>query len=332
IARHLVAGEGFVATSYRSNPIMSFYLAGVFRLFGEQFLYARIGQALFGALTCVLVAATATRLVGPAVGVVSGVLLAVYLPHVYLSGVFYVECLFTMLVALTVYLAARCLDGRHPVRWGLLTGLSLGLASLTRPVFIVYLPAVGVALLYGAWPRWRPQLVAWGAAVLATVAVVSPWAIRNHEVYGRPILISTGFGTKLWQGNNELSVGDADDRELSWDNDIWARRAAQLDEGARRALDRKYAEIGDRGDAAGEEAGDFCVAGGVVLLPRALGYVRPHPVRPAPLFSTKREALFPPSRKLPTTTRDAPRRNQTLATITFWPMIVLAVVGACVGF
>ena len=44
VARHLVAGDGFVASSYRANPVLPVYLAAVFRVFGESYAVARLGQ------------------------------------------------------------------------------------------------------------------------------------------------------------------------------------------------------------------------------------------------------------------------------------------------
>src|ERR1043166_139513 len=62
IARHLALGDGYVSTSQRANPILPFYVSLVFRVFGESYLAARIGQAVFGALTCVLLAWIGARL------------------------------------------------------------------------------------------------------------------------------------------------------------------------------------------------------------------------------------------------------------------------------
>ena len=53
IARHLAAGEGYVASSYRANPIVPAYLAAFSTMFGSAPIYPRIGQALIGALGCV---------------------------------------------------------------------------------------------------------------------------------------------------------------------------------------------------------------------------------------------------------------------------------------
>jgi 4-amino-4-deoxy-L-arabinose transferase-like glycosyltransferase len=155
IARRLVQGQGFVASSYRANPVLPVVLSGVFRVFGESYFAARILQSVFGALTCVLVARTGSLLLGTPVGVLSGFMLAVYLPHVYLSGVFYVECLVTLLCALTIYVAvlAACSPGR--VGLGVACGIAFGVTMLTRTIFVAYLPFLCAALLFKAVSMWR---------------------------------------------------------------------------------------------------------------------------------------------------------------------------------
>ena len=82
IARHLAAGEGYVSSSFQANPTVAAYLGLVFRLFGENYVVARIGQCLMGAAACVFVRRIAAMLVGPGAGLFSGFLLALYPPHI----------------------------------------------------------------------------------------------------------------------------------------------------------------------------------------------------------------------------------------------------------
>jgi hypothetical protein len=328
IARHLAAGDGYVSGSYRANPILPFYLAAVFRVFGESHLAARIGQALMGAFTCVLVAATATRLLGAAVGTVSGLLLAVYLPHVYLSGVFYVECLFTMMIALTVHLAVRSLDDDgHPVRWGLATGASFAVTVLTRPIFLAYLPFLIAAIAWAARPRFGRVLAMAAALVVATVLVILPWTMRNRTVFGKSIVVSSGLGTKLWQGNNEGAVGDADDRDMSFRKEIWKARIRALAEPERSAIEARYREVERRIAALQAARGDAYDASDAVLGPLAVEYIRTHPLRTIELFVKKLGTLFLPFSKTLVTNPDTSLRNRVLAALAYLPVLALAPIG-----
>lgn len=329
IARHLAAGDGYVSVSYRANPILPAYLAAVFHVFGESYPAARVGQAIMGALTCVLVAATGMRLLGVAVGTIAGLMLAVYLPHVYLSGVFYAECLFTLLIASTVYAAVRSIDAPRPLPWLVATGLSFALTTLSRPIFLAYLPFLVAAVVYASRGALARKLVMATTLVVATVLGILPWSLRNYLVLGRPVLVSTGFGTKLWQGNNEGAVGDADDRELSFRQDVWHERIAAYPEPERSAIEARYREAAHRIDALRAASGDDYTATDAVLGPLAWEHIRTHPLRTIELFVRKLGTLYLPFSKTLVTNEHTTSRNQWLAALAYVPVLLLAVAGIC---
>jgi 4-amino-4-deoxy-L-arabinose transferase-like glycosyltransferase len=323
VARHLAAGEGYVSISYRANPVLPVYLAAVFRVFGESFLAARIGQAVIGALTCVLVALTATGLLGPTVGLVSGLWLAVYLPHAYLSGVFYAECLFTFLLALTVYGAVRSLDDPHRTRWLLVTGVAFALTALTRPVFLAFLPVLAAALVYGIQTPLAHRLRLVGLVVGAVVLTILPWTVRNYRVLGRPVIVSSGFGTKLWQGNNEGSGGDADDRELTFNDEIWKTRVAALPAPERDAVLARYQDAQAQIDARIADTGDPYAAHDAVLGPLGVAFIQTHPLRAAELFVRKLGTLLLPFSKTIDSNVDTNARNRMIAAAAYLPVLLL---------
>jgi 4-amino-4-deoxy-L-arabinose transferase-like glycosyltransferase len=327
VARHLAAGDGFVSSSYRANPILPIYLAGSFRLFGESLFAARVGQAVLSALTCVLVGLIAWRTLGPAVGALSALLVAIYPPHVYLAGVFYVECLFTFAVAVSLYLVLKALDDPDGVAWWLLAGASVGIAVLTRSVFLAYVPFLMLAVLYAGWARPWSAVRACGVLALGAALVIAPWSLRNFRVYGRPVLVSSGFGTKLWQGNNEMTLGDADDRELYWTKAEWTERAQGLDESSRRALAERYAEIDARVAAVEARVGDRYLATDIVLMPIAARYIAEHPARTTSLFVKKLATLFAPFSKTLTENRYTAWTYKLIAGLSYFPLLLLAVAG-----
>src|SRR5262245_43087041 len=67
------------------------------------------------------------------------------------------------------------------------------------------------------------------------------WTIRNYVLYKRVILVSTGGGSHLWKGNNELGVGNADDRYLEpGEGDVWTNRLNELEPSRRKMLTQRY--------------------------------------------------------------------------------------------
>jgi hypothetical protein len=89
-------------------------------------------------------------------------------------------------------------------RWWawLVPGVLFGLTAMFRPEYLLVGAAFVVlaALRVGLARGWRPGLA--GAALLAAslIAVIVPWTIRNADVLGRLVPISTGGGKALYVG------------------------------------------------------------------------------------------------------------------------------------
>jgi len=331
IARSLAAGHGFVSDSYRANPLLPAYLGLVFRAFGESLLAARIGQAVIGALTCVVLLRIGTRLAGPALGLLAGLMLALYPPHVYLAGVFYVDCVLGLPLALGVLLALDVHQGRGGVGRAVLAGGLLGLAALARPTFLVVVPALALAWCLGAAAGVRRRLELTAALGLGALAVVLPWTARNEAAYGRLVPISSGLWTKLWQGNGPLADGSADDRDLLWGRDLWTRRLARLDPERRRAVEEQYAGVAR---AVGERlarTGDFYLATDEVLRPVVLDLVRRDPGRVLVLAARKTATLYSAFSRTETQNQDTTAAMRLVAAVSFYPLLGLAAVGAFCG-
>ncbi len=192
LAVNLYSGHGFslnpdVPTPRRA-PGYPFFLAAVYTVFGHSLLAARLLQALLGALTCLLAFRTAERLFGERAGPVAGWLLALYPPLVVYTGLILSETLFTFLLAASILF---WLDGVERKSFGhfALAGLSLGLATLTRPVTMVF-PA---ALLLAA--ALRPgALRLWPVLLAAFLLVFAPWSFRNYRLWGTFKTATTGTG------------------------------------------------------------------------------------------------------------------------------------------
>ena len=228
IARHLAAGDGYVSSSFRANPTVAAYLGLVFRLFGENYVIARIGQCLMGAAACVLVRRIAATLVGPAAGLFSGFLLALYPPHIFLAGLFYVDTWLTFFCALTVYLTVLVAQGRGGLGLAFLCGVCQGLTILTRPAFLVSLPGPILSWVVSEATRRGRRALLCGVFLLGCASTVLPWTYRNYQVYGRPLLVASGFWAMLWRGNHELANGGPDDRVFQWGTPLWEERLGAL--------------------------------------------------------------------------------------------------------
>ncbi len=330
IARHLSAGEGYVSDSFRANPVLPAFVSVVFRLCGPSLLYPRIGQAVLGSLTCVLIGRIGRRAGGERAGLVAGLLSALYPAHVYLSGVFYVDVVLTFLSAVLVLFLMRA--GTHGRLGDVVgAGVALGLVALTRALYLAFLPVPCVLWLWAGRRQPLQAIVRCALFVAFTLLTIVPWTLRNHAVYGRVVPVSTGFGTKLWEGNNPAARGDADDRDLRWTRGDWNARLASLPAAEQEALRLRYAQVTRDVQARRERGDDDYLAMDPVLLPIALEYMRANPGHTAWRYGQKLLTLYSPFTRTWTENPDASVRNQWLAALTFYPLLALAVIGAAMG-
>ena len=189
-------------------PVYPVFLAAVIRVTGAPpaadvpLLRAiRIVQAVLGGVLVWLVAWLAGRAAGPEAARAGGWLAAVYPPLVWTPAYVWSETLFSVLALACV--AVLTLDRRRRGLY-LAAGALAGLAVLTRPAMLFFLP---LAALWLAWKReWRGVVL----LSLACALVIMPWTIRNAREYGRFVLVASEGGITFWTGNHPLAVGEGD--------------------------------------------------------------------------------------------------------------------------
>jgi 4-amino-4-deoxy-L-arabinose transferase-like glycosyltransferase len=221
-ARSIAAGDGFArlgpgpsrATAFRP-PAYPVLLAGVYALTGHErrddaarVTAGRVANALVGTAIVALVGLLAAQLLGRRVALVAMALGAVYLPLILVGGSLMSEPLFAalMLAALAAAIAHR--RSEHRLRWAAVAGVLGGLAILTRANGLILLAPLAFAV-WDARPRWSPRALA-APALLVGVAVltVAPWTVRNAEVLGAFVPVTTQLGTSLAGTYNDVSRDD----------------------------------------------------------------------------------------------------------------------------
>ncbi len=221
-ALHIAQGKGHYSASRRSRagwpPGQSFVLSTVvapdsnetFGRMEDRTLWRfRILVSLLGALLVVAVAGLGRALFDARTAVFAGLLAAVYPTFVAYSHYLFAETLFLLLAvgALAAAVAAARTGSWLAV---VAAGLGFGLAGLTRE--LGGLLAGCVALWWMFFVSWdggptgprRPDRAGLARACLliaCTGAVVVPWSLRNLDVLGRWVPVSTVGWMGVREGN-----------------------------------------------------------------------------------------------------------------------------------
>ena len=211
IAINLMEGFGYIESREipflkdqaiaRNSPLYPAFLAAIFRLSGPSPPVIWVIQSVLGACTVVLIFRLASRLFEKEAGLVAAALAAAGFDLVILPSMLLTETLYLFLVSLSLLSFFWALDGDSPVRH-FTAGLLMGAATLTRPVFVVFLPLLFAWML--GRRLWRPLLLCGVGAVL----VIAPWSIRNTAAYGQFIPLTVGGGYVFWVGNNPDADGE----------------------------------------------------------------------------------------------------------------------------
>jgi hypothetical protein len=193
----LVNGSG-VPGPFNVYPGYIYLVAAVHRVVGESLAGVVLTNfVLLGAAT-VFVYRLAREFVSPrgALFALGWLLVLEQMAFVrYYTVTLLSENLFFPLVAATVYFLVRHdRDGA----WGTLCGAAVcgGLATVTRPTLLLYLPVAMVFAGVAAHRRHGPQRAPAAALVLAVLwmASISPITLRNYLVSGDPVLVTAGQG------------------------------------------------------------------------------------------------------------------------------------------
>ncbi len=174
----------------------SFYATG-----GAREGTARIVEALLGVAAILVVFLLGERLGGRWVGLLAAFAVAVYPPFIHSTGELMSEppAILTLPAAVLAFLWAS--EQERSRAW-LLPGLLFGLTAMFRPEYLlvgavfVVLAAIRVGMARG----WRPGLAGASLLVLALLLPIVPWTVRNLDVLGRVVPISTGSGKALYVG------------------------------------------------------------------------------------------------------------------------------------
>lgn len=227
-AQSIAAGHGFIAQGLPTArwPVgYPAFLGGLFTLTGPSLAIGRVANIMLYLGIILLATVLARRmLASERAARLTALILAIYPNHIYHTSLLLSEIFFTFLLLLGVVLLTM---PRHRVAWTAVAGLVFGYATLTKPQALL-IPAlvIGVSLLRDL--SWRGALGHAGLLVAATVpmaAVIAPWTLRNHRVFGRPFLVSTNGAYNLLVGNNPHARGRSKfDSEVAAYARIWGRR------------------------------------------------------------------------------------------------------------
>jgi 4-amino-4-deoxy-L-arabinose transferase-like glycosyltransferase len=325
IALGLLKGEGYKSGTFRANPVLPFFLASMYQIFGYNYIAPRLVQSLIGSLTVLLVFAIVQQLFSRRVAFLSSLWIALFPSLIYICGVFYVDCLLTFLIALNIYILYlnTQYEGYRSLAFLMLSGLTIGITVLCRPIFLAFLPFAIFFVVSSYRGSVAHRMIYAVALVIMTSLTILPWTFRNYILFKRVILVSSGSGDFLWRGNNELTRGDTNDRYLHpGEGGVWTRRLQEVEPTRRRELVQKYSGVQRDLESLDEIDRDR------YLQRIALAFIGQNPSRALVLFIRKIGTIYTAYTGVWPTNRDNIGSTKRLVlSVIFYPTLILSLFG-----
>ena len=212
LARNLLAGEGYVY-SHRGTPYRSLY-SGIFYVWITAGLYAvappghtavLIVQSFFSVLLAAVIFLIGQKLWSYQAGLLAAFLTITHPTLAYYDTHKLHPLSFDSLMISMALLSLLCLRGSSRSTQPLFAGVALGVGVLQRGSLLLLLP-LGLLWLWFFAPKDRPLFRLAAAYLLGVVLMVTPWVVRNYQIHGAPILLTT-TGEHFWVGNAPHSYG-----------------------------------------------------------------------------------------------------------------------------
>src|SRR2546421_501792 len=211
IALHLLQEHCFcldphISTAGRA-PVWPGVIAIIYALLGPKNLFVRLFLCFIGSGTCVLVYLLAKDIFGKRIALVAGIIAVLYPGLFIYDGWLYSESLYTFLLTAFFYTLYR-VQSTSKRRWMIVSGVVLGLLSLTRPNGLIIIGLVFLWAIIIAWGKvisWRTACESIVLISLLALAITFPWTARNYIVsHHQFIPVATGDGIVLLGAYNHM--------------------------------------------------------------------------------------------------------------------------------
>ena len=184
------------------EPVIPLIYAGLYKVFGPTLIAPRIFQSLLEALVVWMIysigvyAFPRSRAPG-----IAALIYTFYPFTIMFSGALITQPIYLFLQISVIYVFYKFMQKPG---WGIgiVLGFTLALTTLARVSIIAFAPFLILTLFFQKFskPKWAPALVSLFIGGLLLI----PWAVRNKNVVGEPIILPTKGGRNMWEYNNQI--------------------------------------------------------------------------------------------------------------------------------
>jgi len=202
----LTQGELIANAPYFRAPLYPFFLAFLMKISFGSIAFIRLFQLLLGLGTIILIWKTALKISDYRVAALACLLYIFYPVTTYFESRLLLDSPFLFLIMASFYLFISLNNRRYRL---ILCGIFLGLAVITRPTAMVFLPIIVLLLLFHKRETLSGLVRVKQAALFGVIVilVIAPVTMVNYFTSDQFIPVSYQGGINFYIGNNPNADG-----------------------------------------------------------------------------------------------------------------------------
>ncbi|THK41187.1 glycosyltransferase family 39 protein [Methylophaga sp. SB9B] len=208
-AKSISAGNGY---AYPEGHLTAYWPVGtpaiyafLFTVFGESFLIIAIFNLIVGLLTLVLMMALAKLWFNEPTAYIVGVIYALWPSQIQFTTILASETIFNVFILLGIFFWYRPESNKYS-NW-IIASVFFVAAAYVRPIALL-IPFIIIGLSFLRGFDFKKVFSSAIITVITMAILITPWAVRNYNLFGEVVLISTNGGPVFWMGNNPDSTGE----------------------------------------------------------------------------------------------------------------------------
>ena len=205
-AQEIARGDLFARAPFYRAPAYPFLLGAIYRVIGHEYYAPRLIGILIGALSVVIIYLIGSVMYSHKIGLLAALLAGFYGMFLYFDAMLlttYLEVFFCLLGFLFVSMWIK----QDKTAYLVIAGISWGLASITRPNFLIIIPVFVVFIFLIYKKPFRQGL----SAVFYLLAGLIPFVLivmLTNVIVGRDfVVLAWNGGINFYLGNNALANG-----------------------------------------------------------------------------------------------------------------------------
>lgn len=173
------------------GPGFGFILAVIFSLFGENYFYVIILNAILGAFITILIFFVGKNIFNEAVGILASFLTIPYVLYYRWIPLVLKEMWIFFFFSLIIYLVFLESDKKKVTPRILLISFLFAFFVHLDERFLVYLPFIVLVFIILNKNYMKESLKKGLLFSILVLILMVPWTIRNYKVYNRPVILTT---------------------------------------------------------------------------------------------------------------------------------------------